>query len=188
MTTAGLPAEVQYTIVGGGGGTVTQSYVYSYLSSGPNAGLLSSVVLRHKVGLGSWTTVQQVVYTYYDGSETYGNTGDMEFATVEDAGANVLNHRARLYDKLDFQGFSFGQDTQSHCRIIAHGDSDTTYYRYYTSDSSIGYTHGLEFVFRPASYARLTARSEPGDAIRRGRPWPADGDHGPQRQHHLHRL
>ncbi len=124
VTTAGLPAEVQYAI-NGIGGTVTQSYVYSYLSSGPNAGMLSSVVLRHKVGFGgSWVTVQQVVYTYYDGSETHGNTGDMEFATVEDASSNVL---------------------------------DTTYYRYYTSNTSTGYTHGLEYVFRPASYARLTA-------------------------------
>ncbi len=124
VTTAGLPAGVQYAI-NGIGGTVTQSYVYSYLSSGPNAGMLSSVVLRHKVGFGgSWVTVQQVVYTYYDGSETHGNTGDMEFATVEDASSNVL---------------------------------DTTYYRYYTSNTSTGYTHGLEYVFRPASYARLTA-------------------------------
>ncbi len=144
LTTAGLPAEVQYASLGGGG-TVTQSYVYSYLSSGPNTGLLSSVVLRHKVGLGSWTTVQQVVYGYYDGSETYGNVGDMEFATVEDASANVL---------------------------------DTTYYRYYTSDTSTGYTHGLEYLFRPASYARLTAAAghecrfadrQPGCPLRRQR-------------------
>ena len=123
VTTAGLPAEVQYAI-SGSSGPGTQSYVYSYLSSGPNAGLLSSVVLRHKVGTGSWTTVEEVAYTYYDGSETYGNVGDMEFATVEDASANVL---------------------------------DTTYYRFYTSDTSTGYTHGLEYLFRPASYARLTA-------------------------------
>ena len=34
---------------------------------------------------------------------------------------------------------------------------DTTYYRYYTSNSSIGYTHGLQYVFEPDSYARLTA-------------------------------
>jgi hypothetical protein len=34
---------------------------------------------------------------------------------------------------------------------------DTTYYRYYTSNSSTGYIHGLESVFRPDFYARLTA-------------------------------
>ena len=33
---------------------------------------------------------------------------------------------------------------------------DTTYYRYYTGESG-GYTHGLKYIFRPDSYARLTA-------------------------------
>ncbi len=120
-TTAGEPGEIQYHAYSGTG-SVTESYLYSYLSSGPNAGLLSSVVLRQEIS-GSWSPVQQVVYTYYSG-ETHGNVGDMEFATVEDASGNVL---------------------------------DTTYYRYWTSDSSTGYTDGLEYVFRPASYARLTA-------------------------------
>ena len=33
---------------------------------------------------------------------------------------------------------------------------DTTYYRYYTGEAN-GYVHGLKYVFRPESYARLTA-------------------------------
>jgi RHS repeat-associated protein len=116
-TTAGQPAETQYSSAG-----VTQSYVFSYISSGVNAGLLQSVVQRYYVS-GCWTTARQVVYAYYDGTQTHGNAGDLMTATVEDASNNVL---------------------------------DTTYYRYYTSTTSTGYTHGLEYLFRPDSYARLT--------------------------------
>ena len=34
---------------------------------------------RRQVGSGSWSTVRQVDYTYYD-SASYGNTGDLKFA------------------------------------------------------------------------------------------------------------
>ena len=50
-------------------GTITQSYLYTYLASpDPNAGLISNVTLRQKVGTGSWTVVRQVNYDYYDGT------------------------------------------------------------------------------------------------------------------------
>jgi YD repeat-containing protein len=117
-TSDGKPAETQYFYA-----SVTQSYLFSYIASGTNAGLLSSVVLRHEIG-STWSTLRQVAYAYYDGTQTYGNTGDLEFATVEDPSNNALQ---------------------------------TTYYRYYTSNTSTGYTHGLEYLFRADSYARLTA-------------------------------
>jgi RHS repeat-associated protein len=34
---------------------------------------------------------------------------------------------------------------------------DTTYYRYYTTDSATGYKHGLKYVFNSQSFARLAA-------------------------------
>ena len=40
---------------GSGSSMVTEAFVYSYLSSGVNAGLLSGVVWRTKVGSGSWS-------------------------------------------------------------------------------------------------------------------------------------
>jgi RHS repeat-associated protein len=104
-------------------GSLVESYLYSYLASGSNAGLMSSVVLRRSTNGGStWSTVRQVQYTYYSG-EAHGNTGDLKLAQVQDGSGNTL---------------------------------DTTYYRYYTTESG-GYTHGLKYVFRPDSYARLTA-------------------------------
>ncbi len=108
------------------GNTVTESWLYSYLpSTDANAGLLQSVTLRQQTNGGAWTTVQQVQYTYYDGSQQYGGSlGDLMTATVLDGNNNVLS---------------------------------TSYYRYYTAGQANGYAGGLEYVFNPASYTRLTA-------------------------------
>jgi RHS repeat-associated protein len=124
-TADGHVAETQRAATAGGQ-TVTESWLYGYLASGVNAGLLASVTLRTRVNSGSWSVVRQVQYAYYDGTQTYGgNTGDLLSATVLDGSSNVL---------------------------------DTSYYRYYTSGgSSGGYQHGLEYVFNPDSYDRLTA-------------------------------
>ena len=111
--------------MGSGGTSVSELYQYSYIPFGlPNAGLVSSVVLSREVGGGPAVTVRQVAYTYYVTGDPYGNTGDLETATVEDANGNAL---------------------------------DTTYYRYYTSDGPTGYADGLEYVFGPDAYGRLTA-------------------------------
>jgi YD repeat-containing protein len=124
-TSSGQVQEVQRSTTVSGT-TTTESYLYSYLSSGVNAGLLQSVVLRRQVNGGSWSTVRQVQYAYYDGTQSYGNAGDLLTATVQDASGNTIS---------------------------------TDYYRYYTSADagSIGYVHGLKYMFSGASYARLAA-------------------------------
>jgi RHS repeat-associated protein len=72
-------------------GTDQESWLYSYLpSTNPNAGLLASVQLRKANGSGGWNVAQQVVYTYYDGTQPYGNKGDLMTATVEDGSGNAL--------------------------------------------------------------------------------------------------
>ncbi len=104
-------------------GNDAESWLYSYLgTSDPNAGLLSSVQTRQADGQGGWTLVQQVVYQYYNGTDSYGNLGDLKTASTQDDDGNVLG---------------------------------TTYYRYYTTDGSDGYVHGLKYVFDEKSYARL---------------------------------
>jgi RHS repeat-associated protein len=124
-TASGAVAEVQRSVTVGGT-TTTESFLYSYISSGVNSGLLQSVVLRRQVNGGAWTVVRQVQYAYYDGTQSYGNAGDLMTATVQDGSGNTI---------------------------------DTSYYRYYTpaDAGSIGYVHGLKYVFTPASYARLVA-------------------------------
>ena len=45
--------------------------------------LLASVVLRRQTNGGAWATVRQVSYGYYDGTEPYGNAGDLNFSPTE---------------------------------------------------------------------------------------------------------
>jgi RHS repeat-associated protein len=117
-TSDGKVGEIQRS-----NGSLIESELYSYIASGSNAGLVSSVLLRRSTNGGSsWTTIRQVQYNYYSG-EAHGNTGDLKLAQVQDGSGNTL---------------------------------DTTYLRYYTGESG-GYTHGLKYVFRPDSYARLVA-------------------------------
>src|SRR5262249_35877689 len=74
-TAAGKVGEVQRS-----NGSLIESELYSYVASGSNAGLVSSVILRRSTNGGtSWTTVRQVQYTYYSG-EAHGNTGDLKLA------------------------------------------------------------------------------------------------------------
>jgi RHS repeat-associated protein len=89
-TTTGQVGEVQRSNTTGGVTTV-ESYLNTYLTSGVNNGLLSNVTLRRQVNGGAWTTVRQVSYAYYDGTQSYGNAGDLMTAAVQDAGANTLD-------------------------------------------------------------------------------------------------
>ncbi len=106
------------------GTTTTESYLYTYLTSGANSGKISSVLLRRKVGGGSYATVREVDYAYYGSGDSNGNLGDLQTAIVKDASGNTL---------------------------------DESYYRYYTSDTSIGFTGGLKYVFDPVAFAQLAA-------------------------------
>jgi RHS repeat-associated protein len=123
----GSIAEMQRSATSNGT-TTTESWLYNYLSSGVNAGLISSVILRTQVNGGSWSTLRQVQYAYYDGTQTYGgNVGDLMTATVEDASSNVLDASYyRYYTQADLNG---GQH---------------------------GYLDGLKYVFNPDAYDRLT--------------------------------
>ena len=67
----GSPTEVQ-TTTGSGGSALTESFVYTYLASGTNAGLLDTVTQRTQVGTGSWVTVRSVANAYYDGTSGPG--------------------------------------------------------------------------------------------------------------------
>ena len=98
-----------------------QSWLYSYAA---NTGLLSSVQFRQSNGEGGWTLVQQVVYTYYDGTEPYGNLGDLRTASVEDTQGDVLGtDYYRYYTPGDANGYVEGLkyvfDPQSYARLCA---------------------------------------------------------------------
>jgi hypothetical protein len=126
LTSDGKVAEMQRTDSGSG---VTESYLYTYLSApDANAGMLANVTLRRQVNGGSWTTVRQVVYDYYDGTsqKPYGNLGDLRTATIKDGSNNTINTK--------------------YFRYYTSADAGT-----------IGYVDGLKYSFSPQSYVRLAA-------------------------------
>ena len=128
----GLPTEVQRSLTSGST-TYTESYLYGYVASGVNAGLLQSVTLRRQVNSGSWTTVRQVQYTYYDGTESYGNTGDLMTAVVEDASGNALDTSYyRYYTSSDagsvgyVHGLKYAFGPDAYARLVAAVGTPTT--------------------------------------------------------------
>jgi RHS repeat-associated protein len=103
----GTVTEVQRSTVSNGN-TYTESYAYSYIQNGVNAGLLSNVTLRRSVNGGQWSTVRQVAYTYFDGTIAGGNQGDLEFAQVEDANGSLLDTTYyRYYTTGDSSGVGY---------------------------------------------------------------------------------
>jgi RHS repeat-associated protein len=88
--TGGGPAEVQ-RVNGTGSTAQTESYLYTYVASGDDAGLLASVTRRRRVGTGSWATVGSVEYAYYTSSDAHGTPHHLKTATVKDAGGNVTD-------------------------------------------------------------------------------------------------
>ncbi len=109
-------AELQ-AVMTVGGTSYYGSLVYTYYSSGANAGKLSSVMYRRKTGSGgSWANIKQFAYTYHDGSDSNGNLNDLKTAAEQQ------------YDS----GTSSWQD-------IA-----VSYYRYYVDIAGgTGFVHGL---------------------------------------------
>jgi len=116
----GRIADVQRTAPSSG---ATESFVYTYVTSGPNTGLIASVTLRTGVG-GVFNTLRKAEYAYYVDADANGSTGDLKTVTIKNGADAVL---------------------------------DTTYYRYYESESATGFKHGIKYVFMPESYARLAA-------------------------------
>jgi hypothetical protein len=102
--------------------SVIQTYTFTYVSSGTNAGLLQNVSVDH----GSDPAFRQVVYTYYDGTTSGGNAGDLRTAQIQQIKDGVTT------------------------------TVDTYYYRYYVSGDPNGFAHALKYGFGPDSYARLT--------------------------------
>jgi RHS repeat-associated protein len=100
-TNYGNIAEVQRSTTSGGN-TVTESWLYSYVTTCINSGLLASVTLRRQVNGGDWSVVRQVQYAYYDGTQPYGNVGDLLTATLQDGSGNILDtNYYRYYTTAD---------------------------------------------------------------------------------------
>ena len=107
-TSSGLVSEVQRSATVNGTTTV-ESFLFTYNTTGVNAGTVSNVTLRRETNGGAWTTVRQAVYTYYDGTQSYGNAGDLMSEQIEDANNNVLDESYyRYYQAGDPNGYTDG--------------------------------------------------------------------------------
>jgi RHS repeat-associated protein len=92
-----------------GSTTITESFLYTYVPSGNNAGLVESIAMRHRENAGAWVTERKVVYAYYDSGEPHGNIGDLKTATIEDGSSNVLDTTYyRYYKPGETGGYEHG--------------------------------------------------------------------------------
>ncbi|MFL5245944.1 MAG: RHS repeat domain-containing protein [Gemmataceae bacterium] len=108
FTLDGRIQEIQRTNTTGGVTTV-ESYLYTYLSNGDDAGLLSNFTLRRQVNGGAFSTVRQTQYSYYGLTANHGNYGDLMMAVVKDgAGTTLDTSYSRNYVPSDTGGYKHG--------------------------------------------------------------------------------
>ena len=80
-----------------GSTTTTESFLYTYLSSGTNSGKVDTVTLRRKINSGSWDTVRSIQYTYYGTGSSNGNAGDLQLVESKDGAGNVIDTQYMRY-------------------------------------------------------------------------------------------
>jgi hypothetical protein len=124
-TSDGRQAEVQRSTPAGQSPQITESYLYSYVPSGNNAGLLANVTLRRQVNGGAWNTVRQVAYDYYTNADTFGNAGDLKTAVIQDGAGNTIDTKYyRYYKDSSGSGYTDGLkylfNPPSFTRLQAH--------------------------------------------------------------------
>lgn len=103
---AGNPQEVRLK---DSAGVDRQSWVYTYISNGTNAGLVSNINYRVSDGAGGWTNARQVDYAYYDGTGSYGLAGDLKTAQIKDPSGNVIETKYyRWYTTSSSVGYAHG--------------------------------------------------------------------------------
>ena len=98
-TTTTYNASGQLTALQRTDGTTTESYAYSYVASGVDAGQVSNVALQRGPSGGTLATVQQVAFAYYDGTQAYGgDPHELQSETLETAaGAAIGTTYYRYY-------------------------------------------------------------------------------------------
>jgi len=120
-TADGKPTEIIRSTPPGQSPAATESWLYRYVPSGVNQGLLANVTLRRLGADGTWTVVRQVDYTYYDTGEAHGNRNDLKTAIVRDAAGNALDTSYYRYypDVVGFDGLQYVFSSDSFARLSA---------------------------------------------------------------------
>jgi len=112
--------------IGSGPTTQIDSYYYAFVTSGVNAGLNETMTLRRSPdNAATWTELRRVKYTYYDGTTTFGNAGDLQMAEEQIKNGSTWT------------------------TISTH------YFRFYKPGDANGFTHGLKFYVSPDAFSRI---------------------------------
>jgi RHS repeat-associated protein len=117
---AGNPTEVDITTAGD---ITTEKWLYTYVTSGVNTGMLSSVEqeMNHS---GSFEAYRWLTYTYYDGTTALGMAGNIASAVITDADGNTIQQSHYIYYTNGEAGgtpgaLEFELDDASYARLIA---------------------------------------------------------------------
>jgi RHS repeat-associated protein len=131
-------------------GNVTQ--VTSWNSSGQPAEVQRSNTT------GGVTTVESYLDSYLTSGANAGRLSNVTLRRQVNGGAwsTVRQAAYSYYDGTTGNG-NLGDLRTAVVQDASGNALDTTYYRYYTSNSSPGYQGGLKYVLGPQSYARLVA-------------------------------
>lgn len=110
-----------------GSDTATESFLYSYISTGELADHIESCTVRKRSSATDpWENISRVVYSYYGSSDSFGSLADLRTAT---------------------------RQTWSNSAWI---DTATDYYRYYKAASGKGNAHDLKYVLGSEAFERLS--------------------------------
>jgi hypothetical protein len=111
--------------------------------------------------VGSTTIIDSFLFTYYTSGANSGLLQNVTWRQSSNGGTSWTTLRQVVYGYYDgVTDTSNGNAGDLKTASIEDGSSnvlDESYYRYYVSNSSPGYTNGLKFYFSPESYARLVA-------------------------------
>jgi hypothetical protein len=122
--------------------SVSQTYTFTYVSSGTNAGLLQNVTVNH----GSDPAFRQVVYSYYDGTTGRGNAGDLMTAQIQQIKDGVITpidtYYYRYYTSGFVHGLKYAVNPDSYARLKNSVGDPTT-----ASDSDVGTYADLYFEY-----------------------------------------
>ena len=122
-TTDGKLAEIQRTVTASGSTTITESYLFSYIASGTNAGLMSSVVLRRQrrqrfVDHGAAGGLH-LLQRHRSPTATLG---DLKLAVVEDGSGNVLDTSYYRYYTGESSGYHAWPEVRLQPRVLRPAD------------------------------------------------------------------
>ncbi len=120
---SGDPTEID---VENASSTISEKWIYAYISSGVNAGLLYTVTQEELIS-STWTPERVMTYSYYEGSyyTSDGSAGDLESVVTSDGSGNTLDESYyRYYVSGDTGGavhdvkYSFGADSYARLEAV----------------------------------------------------------------------